>query len=75
MDLFLTLLVVFVIVSWPRVGYLRYYILLAFGIFILFIALLFAPILFLSPLFYLGMAVFLVLFIFKGIARGGKGKE
>ncbi|MDO9534166.1 MAG: hypothetical protein Q7J85_02280 [Bacillota bacterium] len=69
MDLFITLIIILIIVFWPRHGQIRYYLLLIAGIFIFIIALLFAPVLLLSPLFYIGMAVSAALMIYKVITK------
>jgi predicted membrane protein len=69
MDLFITLLIILIIVFWPKHGQIRYYLLLFAGMFILFITVLFAPVLFLSPLFYIGLAVSGALMIYKVITK------
>lgn len=75
MDLFITLIIILIIVLWSR-SQVRYYLLLFAGIFILMIALIFAPVLLLSPLFYFGLAVAAVLMIYKVITRERhKGKK
>lgn len=67
MDLAITLLLVIAILFWPKKGQARFYILLGLGLVLFLIAFVFAPILLLSPLFYLGLAVVAVLIFFKGV--------
>jgi len=73
MDLVITLIAVLLLFFWPRLGQVRYYLLLFLGAAVLFIALVFAPILLLSPLFYLGVAVLALLLLYRGIS--GEKKE
>jgi len=69
MDLFITLIIILVIVFWPKHGQIRYYLLFFVGIFVSLIVLLFAPVLLLSPLFYIGLAVSAALMIYKVITK------
>ncbi len=72
MDLIITLIAVLLFFLWPHLGQVRFFILLFLGLGALFIALIFAPILLLSPLFYLGIAVFIVLLAYRGLGKGKK---
>ncbi len=69
MDLIVSILILLVIIFWPRMGELRYYLLFFAGLGMLLLALLLAPILLLTPLFYLAMIVFFVLSLYKLIKR------
>jgi hypothetical protein len=73
MDLALTLFIILIIFLWPRLGHVRYLILLLTGILLLFLTIIVVPVLLLSPLFYLGAAVFIFLLIVRGIS--GQKKE
>ncbi|HHT46140.1 MAG TPA: hypothetical protein GX004_02455 [Firmicutes bacterium] len=73
MDLALTLFIILIIFLWPRLGHVRYLILLLAGILLLFLTIIVVPVLLLSPLFYLGAAVFIFLLIVRGIS--GQKKE
>lgn len=72
MDLVITLIAVLLFFLWPHLGQVRFIILLFLGLGVLFIALIFAPILLLSPLFYLGLAILIVLIFYKGLSKGKK---
>jgi len=50
-------------------GSARYYILLFVGMAMLFVALVFAPLILLTPVFYVGMAVIVILVLYRGITR------
>lgn len=67
MDLAITLLLVIIILFWPKKGQARYYILLILGLVLFLIAFVFAPMVLLSPLFYLGLVIIAVLLFYKGI--------
>lgn len=67
MDLVITLIVIVIIIYWPKERQARYFLLLFLGLGLLFIAVIFAPVLLLSPLFYLGLAVIAVLVFYKGV--------
>lgn len=67
MDLAITLLLVIMILFWPKKGQTRFIILLVLCLALLLIAFVFAPVILLSPLFYLGLVVAAVLFLFKGV--------
>lgn len=67
MDLVLTLIIVLIVLFWPKKGQTRYYLLLFLGLGLFSLALIFAPVILLSPLFYLGAAVIAVLVFYKGV--------
>lgn len=67
MDLVVTIIVVLLILFWPKKGQTRYYLLLFLGLGFFFVAVVFAPIVLLSPLFYLGAAVIALLAFYKGV--------
>ncbi|MGI5823847.1 MAG: hypothetical protein ACOX6Z_07885 [Dethiobacteria bacterium] len=69
MDLAITLLLVIIILFWPKKGQARYYMLLILGLVLFLVALVFAPIVLLSPLFYLGLVVIAVLLFYKGVNK------
>jgi hypothetical protein len=75
MDLAITLIAVLLFFLWPYLGKVRLVILLFLGLGALFIALIFAPFLFLSPLFYLGAAILIVLLLARGLSKGKKGQS
>lgn len=72
MDLAITLAVILMLLFWPRRGALRYYLLLIVAAGTLLVALLFAPFLLLTPLFYVGLALLLVILTFRVITAGRK---
>lgn len=61
MDLVITVIIILIILFWPKKGQARYYLLLFLGLGLFFIAFVFAPAVLLSPLFYLGAAIIAVL--------------
>ena len=67
MDLFITIIVIIIIIYWPKERQTRYYLLLLLGLGLLFVAVIFAPVVLLSPLFYLGAAVIAVLVFYRGV--------
>ncbi|NMB36195.1 MAG: hypothetical protein GX989_07925 [Firmicutes bacterium] len=67
MDLFITIIVIIIIIFWPKERQVRYYLLLFLGLGLLFVAVIFAPVVLLSPLFYLGAAVIAVLVFYRGV--------
>jgi len=72
MDLAITLIAVLLFFLWPYLGRARFFILLFLGLGALFSALIFAPFLLLSPLFYLGAAILIVLLLARGLSKGKK---
>jgi len=72
MDLIITIIIALLFFLWPYLGKGRFLILLLFGLGMLFIALVFVPFLLLSPLFYLGAAILILLFFLKGLSKGKK---
>lgn len=74
LDLVITLAILFLIIIWPRLGEVRYYLLLAVGLALLFIALIFAPFLILAPAFYVGIIILIVLLLYRGFSKGRKKK-
>lgn len=69
MDLIVSIIILLAIIFWPRMGEYRYYLLFFVGLGMLVIALVLAPILLLTPLFYLAMIVFFVLSIYRIVKR------
>ncbi|MGI6307573.1 MAG: hypothetical protein ACOX1X_03005 [Dethiobacteria bacterium] len=67
MDLAITLLLVLMILFWPKKGQARFFMLLILGLGLFFIAFVFAPVVLLSPLFYLGVAIIAVLVFYRGV--------
>lgn len=75
MDIIITILIVLLLIFWPRMGQARYYILLFVGTGLLLIALIFAAFLFLSPLFYLGIILLGVAVLYKYLTKAKKEKS
>lgn len=75
MDLAITLAVILLLIFWPRRGALRYYLLLLVGVGALLLAVLFAPFLLLTPLFYVGLALLLGVLIFRAVTAGRNGSQ
>jgi len=75
LDLAITLVVILLLLFWPRRVAVRYYLLLIPAAGALLVALLFAPFLFLTPLFYVGLALLLVVFIFRVLTAGRKDDQ
>ncbi len=73
MDLAITLVVVVLLLFWPRRATIRYYLLLIPGALALLVALIFAPFLFLTPVFYVGLAILLVVLIYRALTADRKG--
>lgn len=73
MDIALTLFIILIIILWPRLGHVRYLMLLLTGVLLLFLAVIFVPLLLLSPFFYLAAVVFVILLIVRGVS--GQKKE
>lgn len=69
MDLIVSIIILLAIVFWPRMGESRYYLLFFAGLGMLVIALVLAPILLLTPLFYLAVIVFFVISVYKIIMK------
>ncbi len=72
MDLFITLLIVLLLIFWPRLGKMRYYILLFVGVAFLFFALIFAPLILLTPVFYAGAIIIILLILYREIVNKRK---
>jgi len=72
LDLIITLLIVLLLIFWPKLGKMRYYILLFAGVAFLFFALIFAPILLLTPVFYVGVFIIIILTLYRGIINKRK---
>ena len=66
MDLAITLLLVLMILFWPKRAR-PVFMLLILGLGLFFIAFVFAPVVLLSPLFYLGVAIIAVLVFYRGV--------
>lgn len=75
MDLAITLAVILLLIFWPRRSALRYYLLLLVAVGALLLAVLFAPFLLLTPLFYVGLAVLLGVLIFRAVTAGRNGSQ
>ncbi|NLJ55611.1 MAG: hypothetical protein GX334_01025 [Firmicutes bacterium] len=69
MDLAITLLLVIMILFWPKKGQARYYMLLILGLVLFLVVFVFAPIVLLSPLFYLGLVIIAILLFYKGVHK------
>ena len=74
MDLAITVVVILLLLFWPRRATIRYYLLLIPAAAALLVALIFAPFLFLTPIFYVGMAILVVGVIYRALTAEKKGR-
>jgi len=72
LDLAITLVVILLILFWPRRVTIRYFLLIIPAAAALLVAIIFAPFLFLSPIFYVGMALLLVVLIYRALTSDRK---
>jgi hypothetical protein len=75
LDLAITVLVILLLLFWPRRASVRYYLLLIPAAVALLVALIFAPFLFLTPVFYVGLAILLVVLIYRALTADRKGSS
>jgi hypothetical protein len=75
LDLAITVVVILLLLFWPRRASVRYYLLLIPAAVALLVALIFAPFLFLTPVFYVGLAILLVVLIYRALTADRKGSS
>lgn len=74
MDLAITLVMLVLLLFWPRRATIRYFLLLIPAAIALLVTLIFAPFLFLTPIFYVGLAILLVVFIYRALTADRKDR-
>lgn len=72
MDLAITLIVISLLLFWPRRASVRYYLLLIPAAAGLVVAVIFAPFILLTPIFYVGLAIIAVVIIYRALISGRK---
>ena len=73
LDLAITVGMILLLLFWPRRATIRYYLLLVPAAVALLVALVFAPFLFLTPIFYVGLAILSVVLIYRALTSDRKG--
>ena len=75
MDLLITVVAIILFIFWPRLGDMKYFLLIFLGVGFLLLAVLVTPVLLLSPVLYLFIACGMIYFLVKSLLENHDKKK